>query len=350
MALPPKQQINPLDWRTRIVNDDGTPNNYFIRLWQTMFGNSNSDSKSIEELQTEVNALDSAEIQAGTGIAISPDGHLKSNPTITLNASIGDLNDVDLSTPPTNDQVLVYDDVSGTWKPADQSGGGGGSTTYWAVQATGTGASQNITLPFAVTATNEVSVYVNGVYYETDEYTVSGTTLTLTTNAAGDSIEVRGENFSGGGCDGGWTVVSSWDFSVSGAVPEIITTGLGNFTELYLVALSVTKAISGTLEARVSTDGGVTFWTTAGDYVVVPNTGSTTNSSGFNLHSTSATAARSGWANILNNVVGVPPRITGTAPEVRFFVADLVNPIDAVRIYPSGGGNLNGGKIWVLGR
>lgn len=318
----------PLDRRNPIINPDGTPSEFFIR-WAQQFSQS---------------TLPVDGIGAGAGISVT-DG-----PVISLDAGLGDLNDVDLATtPPTDQQVIVFDEASGLWLPADQSGGGG-STTYWAVQAIGTGASQNITLPFSVTAANEISVYVNGVYYETDEYTVSGTTLTMTSNAAGDSIEVRGENFSGGGGGSGWTLIDSWDFSVDGAVPELIFTGLGYFTEIYLEAYSVTKTVSGTLDARVSTDGGSTFWTATGDYVIVPNTGVTSNSAGFNLHATNATAARSGWSNIFNNVPGVPARILGAAPEVRFFVADLVNPINAVKIFPNGGGNLNGGKIWVLGR
>src|SRR5690606_37208700 len=144
---------------------------------------------------------------------------------------------------------------------ADQSGGGGGSISYWATQDVGTGVSQNVTLPFAVASEEDVLVFVNGISYETGEYTVSGTTLTLTTNAPGDSIEIRGELIAGGGGGGsGWQLIDSWDHSVDGNVPEVIFTGLGDFTEIYLTALSVTKSVSGTIDARVSTDGGATFW------------------------------------------------------------------------------------------
>lgn len=57
------------------------------------------------------------------------------------------------------------------------------------VIAVGTGASQNITLPANI-AKHRVLVYVNGIRYETAEYSIAGTTLTLTTNANGDSIEI----------------------------------------------------------------------------------------------------------------------------------------------------------------
>lgn len=41
-------------------------------------------------------------------------------------AVLGDLADVDLSTPATNGQVIAYNSTSGNWEPVNQSGGGGG--------------------------------------------------------------------------------------------------------------------------------------------------------------------------------------------------------------------------------
>ena len=75
MSLPPKQRVSPLNWREPIVNPDGTPSQQFIRLWQTMFGNG-------ENVDAEVQQLIDAQLQPGSGIAITPDGHLLSNPTI----------------------------------------------------------------------------------------------------------------------------------------------------------------------------------------------------------------------------------------------------------------------------
>ena len=42
---------------------------------------------------------------------------------------LGDLTDVDLTTPPTNGQVIAYNSTSGNWEPVDQSGGGAGTVT-----------------------------------------------------------------------------------------------------------------------------------------------------------------------------------------------------------------------------
>lgn len=72
--------------------------------------------------------------------------------------------------------------------------GGGGSGTLWTVNATGTGASQGITIPSPIpdAERERVLVFVNGLRYLRSSYSISGTTLTLTTNASGDAIELIG--------------------------------------------------------------------------------------------------------------------------------------------------------------
>ena len=64
--------------------------------------------------------------------------------------------------------------------------------SWWSATAVSTGASQGVTLPYSALTDAGVLVFVNGIRYETDEYSIAGTTLTLTTNAAGDSIEIIG--------------------------------------------------------------------------------------------------------------------------------------------------------------
>lgn len=65
-----------------------------------------------------------------------------------------------------------------------------GPFTGTSTTAVGTGASQNITLPDTGLAEADVLVFVNGIRYESSEYSIAGTTLTVTTNASGDSIEI----------------------------------------------------------------------------------------------------------------------------------------------------------------
>lgn len=71
-----------------------------------------------------------------------------------------------------------------------EAGGGTAAPTMTPVIATGTGAAQNITLPVSGLAPRDVYVFVNGVRWPTSEYTITGATLTLTTNQAGDAVEI----------------------------------------------------------------------------------------------------------------------------------------------------------------
>lgn len=89
---------------------------------------------------------------------------------------------------------------------------------------TGTGASQNITLSVSGLLPDQVAVFVNGIHFLSTEYTISGTTLTLTTNASGDSIEVYAIVPSSGGGGGGGSG-SELDFG-----PPLITNFPNAFT------------------------------------------------------------------------------------------------------------------------
>jgi len=82
--------------------------------------------------------------------------------------------------------------ADGTWAVPPGSGGGTGNAFQWAspVTATGTGASQNITLPESGLSKQAVIVKVNGIVQHTSDYTISGSTLTLTTNSVGAAIEI----------------------------------------------------------------------------------------------------------------------------------------------------------------
>lgn len=105
---------------------------------------------------------------------------------------LGNLNDVDFTTPPSEGQTIIWDPAANGGAGAFVPGDAGASLSPWKVVAVGTGVSQAVTIPFADVDENAVFVFVNGVRYETDEYSILGTDLTLTTNASGDSIEIIG--------------------------------------------------------------------------------------------------------------------------------------------------------------
>lgn len=78
----------------------------------------------------------------------------------------------------------------GTWAEVS-SGTGSGSGTGWSLTETSTGASQNITLPEAVLE-EDIVVTVEGLVQQpVTDYTISGTTLTITAPASGLLISVR---------------------------------------------------------------------------------------------------------------------------------------------------------------
>lgn len=126
------EKIQNLALNQKIVNEDGTPTMYFLRLLQdrgiiSQGAATDADSALTiaQAAQADVDALELRNINTGTGLAGG--GNLTADRTLTLNAGINLLTDVDTSTtPPTVGQALVWDNVSSLWKPGTVSGGGGG--------------------------------------------------------------------------------------------------------------------------------------------------------------------------------------------------------------------------------
>lgn len=83
-----------------------------------------------------------------------------------------------------------------TWKAAAQASidalliAVSTSGSMFVVADTGTGASQDILLPINGLTAEQVLVFVNGLRWPATEYSVTGDLLTITSNAAGDSIEI----------------------------------------------------------------------------------------------------------------------------------------------------------------
>ena len=108
--------IQNLDQRFSIVNPDGTPTDYFMRL----ISDRGTDQIS---LRTGVTNL-----EEGQEVLETNQDTLQSQ---VDNLDLDDLTDVDTTTtPPDDGQALVYDDASSLWVPGDvASGGGVGSET-----------------------------------------------------------------------------------------------------------------------------------------------------------------------------------------------------------------------------
>jgi hypothetical protein len=122
--------FQPLAKQFPIVDDSGQPTEYFIRWAQQRQidigeGISGADAEKIVQDWAETRS-----VLAGNGL--SGGGTLDDDVTLSLDATLGDLSDVDLSTPPEDQQVLMWDEAAAKWVPADQSGGGGdGGHRFW---------------------------------------------------------------------------------------------------------------------------------------------------------------------------------------------------------------------------
>lgn len=116
----------PLNIRTAIVNDDGTPNQYFLR-WMQDQGVDIDAKLDPDSINTYIQAWAATrDVNAGTGL--SGGGNLAADVTLNLNAGIDLLTDVDTTTtPPTDGQALTWVAASSLWKPGAGGGGGGGS-------------------------------------------------------------------------------------------------------------------------------------------------------------------------------------------------------------------------------
>lgn len=86
-------------------------------------------------------------------------------------------------------RVEASNAIAGLLASADQPGGG---TNSWTLAVDGTGVAQAIELPFAGLTVEQVGVWINGLKWSTTEYTILEQTLTITSNAAGDKIELIG--------------------------------------------------------------------------------------------------------------------------------------------------------------
>lgn len=180
------------------------------------------------------------------------------------------------------------------------------------------------------------------------------------------SGQVTGLLDAGGGGGGGaspWvlagtgqTATGLYDAAVDGAKANVDFVGLAGATDIMVLCRLVTLANSGIPLLRLSVDNGASYFATAGDYANVSTTGAeSATPTGRIFHDTNATAARSGAVRVhAADVAGVPKlletvNIGDTTQRAQLFVASL-NDIDAVRIIPSAGGNITGGKIYCFTR
>lgn len=129
--------LQPLTKQMAIVNEDGTPNDYFIR-WAQQRQIDISGGVTMQQVQDYVAAVIAGiDITGGTNITVT--GSL-SAPPVVINwaAELGDLSDVDLvTTPPVDGNVLKYVAADDNWVPGVGGGGGGGALSVIQQQVIG---------------------------------------------------------------------------------------------------------------------------------------------------------------------------------------------------------------------
>ncbi len=144
----------------------------------------------------------------------------------------------------------------------------------------------------------------------------------------------------------GWSLIEAWTYASDVTEKDFVDIG---FDEVMVVARGVTKQTTGTLNLRVSTNNGSSFKTASGDYVSIDAAGVETAATGMVMHATNATLARSCVAVLSglrnNQFKAAQMRNAGTT-----YTIDTTTPVNALRVYPGGGGNLTGGVITLLGR
>lgn len=148
------------------------------------------------------------------------------------------------------------------------------------------------------------------------------------------------------GASATWTLVEA---RVCSATANEDFINLSAYSDIFVFADGLTKANSGTLNLRVSTDNGANFLTTSGDYVAVSTAGTLTSQTSMLCHSTSATLARTCHTRIsfFNKTSPKYGFVTSTSAE---YIIPTTTALNAIRLFGSAAGNLTGGTLYVYGR
>ena len=141
-----------------------------------------------------------------------------------------------------------------------------------------------------------------------------------------------------------WTLRDSWTFSTT--VSSIDFTDLGSPQDIIIVLDSVTRSTTLVINAQVSSDNGVSFYSASGDYFSNPTENATT---AFTVIHSGSTAASTAMRVI---GFGSTASIKHPGPQPQGAAPDMINraeALNALRILTSTG-TLTGGSIEIWGR
>lgn len=127
---------------------------------------------------------------------------------------------------------------------------------------------------------------------------------------------------------------------------------LSAYSEILVICSLITKSAAGIITCQLSTDNGGTFLTASGDYQSFNTAGSgaLSNQTSINVHSTSSTAARSGYTMIQAFNKSSTFKVAWNTSALPEYLIPNTTAFNALRISSNGGGNLTAGTIYLLGR
>lgn len=280
--------LQPLGKQHPVVNADGTPTEYFIRWAQQKQVDIGASVEASAVPAIIAAYLADHELQAGTGIGISPSGNVADTPTISAEVQ------------------AILDQISTTQGTILYRG-----AADWEALTPGT----------------------SGQFLKTMG---AGANPQWATPTGGSAA---------------WTLLSSWDFATNGAI-NYRDVSVAGYDEVMVILNAVSLSATQWRTLKFSTNGGVSWDTTAGNYVAIAPTGAVAVAGDVNLymHSSSAAAARYCTA-MLSNLSKAAPTVFNTNRESNFGLHTPSVVVNAIRIgtitdVPT----FNGGSFFVYGR
>lgn len=280
--------LQPLDQKFPIVTADGRPTLYFIQWAQQKQIDISAGITAEQALAIIEQYLADHQLQAGTGISISPSGNLSDAPTIAAEVQ------------------AILDQITTTQGSILFRG-----AADWQALAPGTAGQ------------------------------------VLKSNGAGADPSWG----AGGGGSAAWNLLRAWSFAVDGALP-FFDVNVAGYDDALVIVKDVPLSASQWRTLKFSSDGGATWDTTAGNYQAISSTGTIAVGGDVNLymHASSSASSRSCFAQIsaLNHA---SPTFFNTTRESNLGMHTPEVVVNAIRIGTvTDVPNFNGGKIWVFAR
>lgn len=145
-----------------------------------------------------------------------------------------------------------------------------------------------------------------------------------------------------------WQLIS--DTTLSSPVGSFEAKNLDGLTDVQALIVNGTKSVSGYFVVQVSTDNGASYFTSSANYTFIPATGAPAAAIGAGMHTTNATAARTGLLQINKTGAGIFPILWSQNAGVAYIFTGSTDEVNAIRIIPSNGGNINTGRIVINAR